>query len=218
MAKSSLQSSSFPLRSREEIEEGASILLPLFKLLNGIQPISKALEEMLIKNFRSEKIKKGTILLHEGNISENLCFLAEGVLRSFHTIGEKDITSRLMFSGHIVISAGSFFKQAPATESIEALTDCVLARLRFSDLQDIYARFPEFNYHARLITEDYFHKQEQRLYMLRKQDALHRYEFFLEHYASYLKDIPQKYIASFLNITPETLSRTRNKLRSKQHK
>ena len=155
------------------------------------------------------------MLLYEGNVSENLWFLAEGLLRSFHNIGDKEITSRLMFSGHIVISAGSFFKQVAATESIEALSHCMVARLSFSELQYIYEKHPEFNYHTRLITEEYFYQQEQRLYMLRKHDALAKYEFFLEHYASYLENIPQKYIASFLNITPETLSRTRNKLRKK---
>jgi hypothetical protein len=50
------------------------------------------------------------------------------------------------------------------------------------------------------------------LYMLRKREATAKYEYFLQNYESYLKYIPQKYIASFLNIAPETLSRTRSKL------
>jgi len=83
------------------------------------------------------------------------------------------------------------------------------------DLQYIYNTFPEFNLHARVITEQYFYKQEQRLYMMRKHDASLKYNYFLEHYADFQKQIPQKYIASFLGIAPETLSRIRNKLRFK---
>ena len=187
----------------------------LIQLLNGIQPISKALESALVESFKTEEIKKGKILLHEKDICKNLWFLCEGLLRSYHNIGDKEITSRIMYTGHIVISPGSFFTQTPATESIETLADCVLAKLSFNNLQDIYKKFPEFNYHTRLITEQYFYKQEQRLYMLRKHDAAAKYNFFLENYADYLKDIPQKYIASFLNIAPETLSRTRSKLGKK---
>lgn len=188
------------------------LLASLIQLLNDIHPIRNELELALLSNFTIEEIKKGKVLLHEKDICKNLWFLCNGLLRSYHNIGDKEITSRIMYTGHIVISPGSFFTQTPATESIETLADCTLAKLSFNDLQDIYRRFPEFNYHTRLITEQYFYKQEQRLYMLRKHDAAAKYNFFLEHYADYLKDIPQKYIASFLNIAPETLSRTRSKL------
>lgn len=120
-----------------------------------------------------------------------------------------------MFTGHIVISPGSFFTQTPATESIEALADTTLHALSFSELQNVYETFPEFNYHGRIITERYFFQQEQRLYLLRKHDASAKYNYFIEHYEKFLKEIPQKYIASFLNIAPETLSRTRSKLSKK---
>ena len=191
------------------------LLLPLFHILNSIKPFSADLESTLIKYFKPEQIANGTIILHEGEICKNLWFLAAGLLRSFHTIENYDVTSRIMFTNHIVISPGSFFTQTPATESIEALKDCILVALPFTSLQMIYKKFPEFNYHTRIITEQYFYKQEQRLYMLRKHDAMAKYQYFLENYSSYAKDIPQKYIASFLNIAPETLSRTRSKLRKK---
>lgn len=192
-----------------------TLLASLLQSLNSIQSIGKELELILMESFKIEEVKKGKILLHEKDICKNLWFLCDGLLRSYHNIGEKEITSRIMYTGHIVISPGSFFTQTPATESIEALADCVVAKLSFYNLQDIYKRFPQFNYHTRLITEQYFYKQEQRLYMLRKHDAAAKYNFFLDNYADYLKDIPQKYIASFLNIAPETLSRTRNKLSKK---
>ena len=197
------------------MHQNNSLLASLIQVLNEIQPISKELAFTLLDYFKIEDVKKGKILLHEKDICKNLWFLCDGLLRSYHNIGDKEITSRIMYTGHIVISPGSFFTQTPATESIETLADCTLAKLSFTDLQGIYQKFPAFNYHTRLITEQYFYKQEQRLYMLRKHDASAKYNFFLENYADYLKDIPQKYIASFLNIAPETLSRTRSKLRKK---
>lgn len=188
------------------------ILLPLFHELDKIRPIDAKLKQTLIENFRVENIKSGTILLKEGETCKNLWFLYNGLFRSYHEINGKEITSRIMFTGHIVISPGSFFTQTAATESIEALTDSIVAVMPYTKLQKIYDPFPEFNYHTRIITEQYFYKQEERLYMLRKHDALSKYKYFLEHYSSFLQAIPQKYIASFLNISPETLSRTRNRL------
>ena len=188
----------------------AILLKPLLKLLEEIGSIDTTLQNTLMENFTVEKIKKGKILLREGEVCKDLWFLADGLLRSFHDIGEKQITSRIMFTNHIVISAGSFFIQSLATESIESLSDCILLTLSFTKLQAIYTKHPSFNYHTRIITEDYFFKQEQRLYMLRKPSSKDKYAYFIEHYSSYLNDIPVKHIASFLNIARETFSRLRN--------
>lgn len=189
-----------------------TLLSPLLQMLNSTAPLSDDLKTALIKSFRQEKAVKGTMLLQEGNVCKDLWLLSAGLLRSYHIIGDKEITSRIMFTNHIVISPGSFFTQTAATESIETLTDCTLLVLSYSALQQLYKGFPAFNYHTRIVTEQYFYLQEQRLYMLRKHDAMAKYQYFLEHYANYLQAIPQKYIASFLNITPETLSRIRSKL------
>ncbi len=197
---------------RHLMKEKAESLAPLIQLLKEIKPISNALEEVLINGFEIHKKEKNEKLLAEGNICKSLWFLVNGLLRSYHNIGEKEVTSRIMFTNHIVIAPGSFFTQTPATESIEALADCEVATISFTTLQKIYESFPEFNLHTRIITEQYFYKTEQRLYMLRKHDATDKYAYFLENYETYLKNIPQKYIASFLNIAPETLSRVRNKL------
>lgn len=194
------------------MKEKKNMLAPLILMISEIKPIPKALEETLIDGFKIHKKEKNEILLKEGNICKSLWFLVNGLLRSYHNIGDKEVTSRIMFTNHIVIAPGSFFTQTPATESIEALADSEVATISFIALQKIYESFPEFNLHTRIITEQYFYKTEQRLYMLRKHDAGAKYDYFLENYETYLKNIPQKYIASFLNIAPETLSRVRNKL------
>lgn len=188
----------------------AALLSPLLQLLNQIQPIETELENDLINSFEPKQVKKGEMILREGEVCKNLWFLADGLLRSYHIIGRKEITSRIMFTNHIVIAPGSFFRQTPATECIQSLNKAVLLTLSFERLQTIYSKYPAFNYHTRLITEDYFSKQEQRLYMLRKHSAADKYEYFENHYADYLKDIPQKHVASFLNIARETYNRIRN--------
>lgn len=193
--------------------EVSEILAPLLSYLKNIAPVSIGLQNTLEQSFKKMSVKKNCVLLKEGGVCKYLWFLSDGLLRSYHIIGDKEITSRIMYTNHIVISPGSFFTQTPAVESIEAITDAELATIAYDDLQKIYDEFPEFNYHCRIITEQYFFKQEQRLYMLRKHDAFSKYKYFLENYSDYLHDIPLKHIATFLNIAPETLSRTRSKIR-----
>jgi CRP/FNR family transcriptional regulator, anaerobic regulatory protein len=194
------------------LEEKELLLTPLLQMLNQIKPISSDLKEVLLDSFAIEEAKKGEILLHEGRVCSKLWFLANGLLRAYHNIDDKEVTCRIMFNHHIVIAPGSFFMQTPSTESIDALSHSRVATITFQALQKIYATFPEFNYYTRLITEQYFYKQEQRLYMLRKHDGIEKYKYFLANYENYIKEIPQKYIASFLNIAPETLSRIRKKI------
>ena len=193
------------------MEDKSVLLFPLLQNLQALKPVNNALEAALINSFRAESIKKGKVLLYEGEVCKNLWFLADGLLRSYHTIGKKEITGRIMFTNHIVIAPGSFFTQTRSTEAIEALSDCTVLTLTYTHLQEIYTRFPEFNYHTRIITEQYFYKQEQRLYMLRKEDPVAKYEYFMENYSDYLNHVPQKHIASFLGITRETFNRIRNK-------
>lgn len=188
------------------------MLAPLLQLLREIRPLSTGLEDALIRSFTAEEYRKGRLLLREKEVCRKLWFLSDGSLRAYHSIGDKEITSRVMFTNHIVIAPGSFFTQTPAAESIQALTACKVLALESSNLQEIYESFPEFNYHTRIITEQYFYKLEQRLYMLRRQSGLDKYRYFLDNYSAILKDIPQKYIASFLNIAPETLSRIRREM------
>jgi len=192
------------------MEEKETLLYPLIALLDQIRSLSTELRSVLIYGFKIEQVKKGTILLYEDKVCNQLWFLANGLLRAYHSIAEKEITSRIMFTGHIVVSPGSFFMQTPAIESIETLTDCTVASLSFQALQIIYQQYPEFNYHTRKITEGYFFEQEQRLYMLRKPDVVNRYTYFIDHYAEWLNHIPQRHIASFLGMTRETFNRVRN--------
>jgi hypothetical protein len=79
-------------------------------------------------------------------------------------------------------------------------------------LQLIYKNHIEFNFTARVMTEQYFTLSEQRTYLLRKHTAEERYTLFMQQFPSFMQRVPLKYIASFLGMNLETLSRIRNKI------
>lgn len=186
----------------------------LLVMLDGFQPLSTTLKSKIVSCFEIVELNKKSFLLQESQICKDLWFIVDGLARAFHYIGDKETTSRIMFTNHIVIAPGSFFMQTPALESIQLLSNSTLAKISYHQIEEIYKEFPEFNFHTRKITEYYFYKQEQRLYMLRQESAVNKYNYFLENYSSFIKYIPQKQIASFLGIAAETLSRLRAKSNS----
>lgn len=114
-----------------------------------------------------------------------------------------------MKEGDVIVSVESFFSQTESYESIHALEDCRLHSLSYRDLQEAYQNYPEFNFIGRLLTEKYYRLSEERLYSIRMQRGLEKYKSLIEHHPQLIQRVPSKYLASYLGLTEETLSRIR---------
>ena len=189
------------------------LLNPFLLELEAIQPLPDDLKHWLLNHLTIVHVEKEHIILSEGEVCKYAWVVLGGVIRSFHYVGETEVTSRLMKPHHIIISVESFYMQTPAFETLQALQPTVLACLHYQQLNELYQQFPSFNYTGRKLTEHYLFLTERRLYLLRKQKALDKYKFFMEEYPGLINEIPLKYIASFLGINQETLSRVRSKIR-----
>ena len=109
----------------------------------------------------------------------------------------------------VIFSVESFLNQTPSYENIQTLEDSLLHYITYAELQYLYNTFPEFNFVGRALTEKYYQLSEQRLYSLRMQRAFEKYNFLMDHFPQIIQRVPSKYIASYLGITEETLSRIR---------
>lgn len=178
----------------------------LLKMLNSIHPLSNALIEYLATNLKTKLLKKKDFLLKKGHISKDICFINKGLLRCFYMIDDKEVSSWFMKEGDVIISVESFFKQCESFESIQALDDCVLYYITYSELQFTYRNFPEFNFVGRVLTERYYTLSEQRLYSMRMKKAQDRYGYLMEYHPELIQRVPSKFIASYLGITEVTLS------------
>ena len=179
--------------------------------LRSFYPLSEGLEAT-IQGLEIIEVPKHTLLLREGQRQDFAWVIIKGLIRSYYIKDTEEICSRFNAENQVVLSVASFYTRSPGYEFVETLEDSILARIHYDQLQEIYRLHPEFNYHARVLTEYYFTLSEQRLYLLRKQSAEERYRFFLEHYPEWLQRVPLKYIATFLGMNLETLSRIRKKV------
>lgn len=183
----------------------------LFNLINSICPISSELAEHLALTLKEKTFKKNEYLLKEGEVCQHICFIKKGLTRCFYNNGILEVCSWFMKEGDMIISVESFFKQKPSFESIQALEECEVVFLKYDELQFMYKNFPEMNYIGRVLTEKYYTLSEQRLYSIRMHRSGERYQYLEQNFPELIQRVPVKYIASYMGVARETLSRNRSK-------
>ena len=184
--------------------------------LESFHPLSEGIKNYFRKHSFPCSFRKGKLLLKAGQICEHIYFIQKGAVRGFIKDGTKDITTWITVEGEVVSSISSIDKKEPAVENMQAIENCELLALTYTDYQNLFTRFPEFNIVARKILQKYYQDAEGRAFIARITNAEDKYRLFLTRYGHLANRILLKYIASFLGITLETLSRVRKKLSLKK--
>lgn len=182
----------------------------LIQKFNTISTLSSELETEIRRTCKIIKVKKKEFLLTEGDICQNLYFINSGVLRAYYVNQDgQEKTSWLLVENDIVISVYSFFTGKPTLEYLQAIENCELLTLSKKRLEVIYERYPEFNYIGRKLTEAYYIRKEEQAIALRTLSAKERYEHLMRKEGHLINRVPLGYIASYLGMKQETLSRIR---------
>ncbi len=126
-------------------------------------------------------------------------------------MGDLDVSNWFFWEGATVVAIDSFYDQVKSEESIQAVDDCELYYISFEELEYLYTHFIEFNVIGRILTVKYLKVFHQHARMIRKLSAAERYKFLLNTQPELLQRIPLGPLASWLNMTQETLSRVRGR-------
>jgi CRP-like cAMP-binding protein len=181
----------------------------LFNFLSKLQSITSELEGELRPLLRHEQLPKKTLLLRVGDVCDRIYFIDKGFVRAFYKYRGEEVTSWFMQEEEMIISVVSFFRQTTSTENIELLEDSTLTSISYGDLQYLYQKFPVFNFIGRVIAEKYYCLSEERLMNMRMLSTREKYEKMIAAYPQVFIRAPLKQIASYLGMTPETISRLR---------
>jgi CRP-like cAMP-binding protein len=179
----------------------------LLAYLWSIHPMSPELQAHLHSILRVQECKKKTLLLDIGQICRNIYFVESGLFRCYYLNKGKEVCSWFMKEGDVIASVGSFYSQKPGYERIQALEPCRVHYISYEELQEIYLRYPEFNFIGRVLTEKYYKLWDQRLHLLQMDRVKERYQYLLEHHPELERRVPRRDLASWLGVTLETLSR-----------
>ncbi len=159
-----------------------------------------------------EKIfKKGHFLLRQDEVCKNSFWIVKGMARKYYLNDGKEITTELYFDNDIAISFDSYCLQKPSREFIQVLTDTTISQTDFSAFQTAKQQFPKLVILDLMMTEYYAMCLENRLFQFYTMNATSRYVKLLKDHPYIIQNIPLTFIASYLGISLETLSRIRAK-------
>jgi len=157
------------------------------------------------------ELSKGSYLITERKVCNHIYFLEKGCLRGFYNLDGKEITYWFAFENDFVTSFYSFITRKPSVENIQLIEDSSLWCMAYDDLQKLYNKHPDIERFGRLTNEHYYVMLEERFVSNHFKEARERYENLASLAPHIIQRVPLGYIASYLGITQETLSRIRNK-------
>lgn len=169
--------------------------------------------ELLKQFFTLKKVRKRQYMLNEGEVCKYNLFVAKGLLRSFG-VEENGYEQVVQFAveGWWISDLNSFFSGDVAVYNIEALEDCELLLLTRQSMDEMLEKLPKMERYFRLLMQNHIVALRQRIIASQRHSAEERYIRLIEGFPTILARVPQQYIASYLGMTPETLSRVRKQI------
>lgn len=169
-------------------------------------------EEQLVKQLFSEKhIKKGEHFLTEGQVCRSIGFINSGLVRYYMNEDGNEGTYYFGKEGDFVGDYESFLPQVSSTKNIQVLEDTSLYVISNDSLQQLYKDLKEGERLGRLAIEQVFVSVLQQLSSFYRDSPQFRYQRFLKTFSAISQRVPQYYIASFVGIKPQSLSRIRKR-------
>jgi CRP-like cAMP-binding protein len=199
-------------------EQSQTNIDPLLDYFNKLIPLNSEEKKLVTSLFKPRLYRKRQYVLQEGDVCTQFYFVVRGCLRMYK-IDEKGSTHVLQFAAenYWINDLGSFHGVKPSALNIDALEDTVVLQISRDDLISLYIQASKFDRIFRVLLENSFIRLQERLLQNISSTSEDRYKSFLELYPHLINRLSQVQIAAFLGITPEFLSRLRNK-RSKASK
>ena len=175
-------------------------------------PMSRESVHAKAENVKSKKYRKGEIVLKAGEVCKGMLFIEKGLLRQFYYKYDKDLTEHIGYENGMIICIESYFKQEPTRLMVGTLGPSVVWELPKAQIEELASKYDDIEQLYRKFIEHSLIESQIKADALRFEPAHERYNKLLRLHPEILKRAPLVYIASLLQMTPETLSRVRSSL------
>tara|TARA_B100000809_G_scaffold97161_1_gene95675 strand:+ start:1094 stop:1660 length:567 start_codon:yes stop_codon:yes gene_type:complete len=182
------------------------------KFIDNISPMSNSDWQFFSSKLQEVKLEKNATLLKIGKVENYLSFISKGIIRLYIPKVESDLTFGFLFENEFITGYDSFLSQMPSEYQIETLTESILWRISKKDLEEVYERTNNGNIIGRKMAENMFLIKSKREISLLSRTAEERYLNLFIDRPKLLQQIPLKYIASYIGVTPQALSRIRKRI------
>ncbi|GAB3027340.1 Crp/Fnr family transcriptional regulator [Niabella terrae] len=183
----------------------------LFEQLNQYHRLSPQAGQALAACLEEKTLAKNHFLIRRGRVCEHFYFLQQGAVRGFYELESRQVTHWFAFENTFVSSFYSFSTGNPAVEHIQLMEGCILWTITRRQLLGLFDQFPEIERLVRIIYEHYYIRLEERYVNAQFKTAAERYADLITATPHILQRVPLGYIASYLGISQETLSRIRSR-------
>ncbi|WP_158210818.1 Crp/Fnr family transcriptional regulator [Myroides phaeus] len=175
--------------------------------------VSEADLDLILSRFHYEKLAKGTQLTSSGLSTQKLYFVCKGCLRIFY-INEagQDATRFFAFENQFATALVSFINTSPSSEYLQALEESEVFAITHNDFYNLLEEVPQWEKFYRQYLEFAYVNNTNRLFAMVTMDASERYCELLKQNPLIVQRLPNKIVASYLNISQETLSRIKAKV------
>ena len=169
--------------------------------------------DIIASAFQQRVLRTEEYFQEFGKIANKIVFVEIGVLRVIGTDEKKDdVTKYFVRENQFFADMISYYSAQPATDGIQAVMPCKIFWIYFSAFEKLYAEIPNLNIFFKSISESTLLNKIKDNDFLNFGNAKTKYNEFVRRYPALALQVPQQYIASYLKITPQSLSRIRNEL------
>tara|TARA_R110002096_G_scaffold153285_8_gene317002 strand:- start:3946 stop:4524 length:579 start_codon:yes stop_codon:yes gene_type:complete len=188
----------------------------LFDYISKYMPLTDDEKKVITDLDLFRPVKKGTILLKEGQLSQEGYFVLKGCVRKYYIIDGEEKTTNFYteLQGEVPECVSN---KKPSTYYLTCVEDSIIS-VSTPDLEeDVFAKFPRFETLCRIVSEELLVKSQSSMDDFKNSSPAQRYEDLLVTRPDLVQRVPQHQLASFLGITPQSLSRLKARLAKKKN-
>jgi CRP-like cAMP-binding protein len=185
------------------------------KYLKGFIDLSEEdFNHYLLPVIKVRRFGKKEIVLKAGEIENYFNFIVKGLVRKFYKKGHQEINTQISMENHLILSQESFHGRTPSEYSIEAIEPTTFVSISYDDLEKVYRQSHRMEHLGRLVVTFAMIIKDRWQMQMVKMTPRERFLNFVTRNPELMQRVPQKYLASYLNIKPETFSRFKHLIRS----
>jgi CRP-like cAMP-binding protein len=180
-------------------------------------PLDDASQQALKSIITLKEYRKNDHVFEQDQFCGDLFVIVKGSYRLFHKTTQKEHTTWLGYDDHIISSLHCLLFNTPAKESMHILEDSVIGVIPYNELLSLGRQYAAIDKLNRTIMSIFIMEMQENLFATRFMEAADRYHYFTQKQPEALQRIPLTYLASFLGITKESLSRIRSGFRTRDN-
>jgi CRP-like cAMP-binding protein len=187
----------------------------VFNYFQRFMPLSKEETEGILQYCEFRQFDKKMVIVQEGEVDNYLNMIVQGLVIKYVKVKNSEVILQMATEGHMIHSELSYLTRQPSPVVLQTLEPTTLISIRHDKMEEALLQYPQGEMLGRMILEGMYIKKDERKYGRQAKAVRERFLEYMHHHPHMLQRVPQKYLASYLNIKPETFSRLKHLTKGK---